>query len=60
MVCGSDGVTYSSYCDMLHAACSRRVFLLARHAGECDGGRELTGSTYDYVDEAVAGTDLVD
>jgi Kazal-type serine protease inhibitor domain len=46
-ICGTDGLTYGSYCEMTRAACDRGVVIDARHAGSCNGGTgEL--SVYDF------------
>ncbi|GIY34892.1 kazal-like domain-containing protein [Caerostris darwini] len=35
-VCGSDGITYSSECQLRMASCSKQVKIYVQHHGQCD------------------------
>ncbi|KRY55337.1 Agrin [Trichinella britovi] len=41
-VCGTDGVTYESICHMKHAACKKRVFIVAASRSSCDACRGVS------------------
>ena len=36
-LCGTNGVTYNSYCDMKRLSCQQGVYIQAKHSGACSG-----------------------
>lgn len=40
-VCGTDGVSYDNYCELLRTACDSGVFIRTNHSGRCHRKRDV-------------------
>ena len=40
-ICGSDGQTYSSYCDLIKFSCHKQTQISIAYTGQCSQGKEF-------------------
>ncbi|XP_021345958.1 follistatin-A-like isoform X1 [Mizuhopecten yessoensis] len=44
-VCGTDGVTYDTYCQLFRTACESGVFITTKHSGHCNSRKRAFNKT---------------
>ena len=45
-VCGEDGETYASYCDLMKISCIKQTNIQVAYEGQCSMGNFLQSKTY--------------